>query len=113
MSNDIAKTKYYRYAKDVTNGDIVAGELMKLACQRFLDDVERDDLEFHPEIIERFNKFASLFKHFKGNAGVSSLFWNLGRSFSLPTFSAFTGKIAGRDVTHQRCCAYLASRAKH
>lgn len=63
---DITKTAYYRYAKDGADGRIVMGELTRLACKRFLNDLDRDDLEFRPEIIERFKQFASLFKHFKG-----------------------------------------------
>ena len=34
-----------KYAKDVVNGDIIAGQDRINACQRFLDDLKRDDLE--------------------------------------------------------------------
>ncbi len=34
-----------KYANDVVNGDIVAGQDRKNACQRFLNDLERKDLE--------------------------------------------------------------------
>ena len=34
-----------KYAKDVVNGDIIAGQDRINACQRFLNDLERDDLE--------------------------------------------------------------------
>jgi phage terminase large subunit-like protein len=36
------------YALDVTTGAIGAGELLKLACQRFLDDLKRTDIVFDP-----------------------------------------------------------------
>lgn len=49
-----------QYAKDVTSGKLVAGKEIILACQRFLDDLNRDDLtlrtkepEFVLGIIER------------------------------------------------------------
>ena len=34
-----------KYAKDVVNGDIIAGQDRINACQRFLDDLKREDLE--------------------------------------------------------------------
>ena len=33
-----------QYAKDVLAGKIIAGELVKLACKRHLDDLERSKL---------------------------------------------------------------------
>lgn len=69
MAVNIEKTNYYQYAADVISGKVVAGELIKLACKRFMSDLERDDLEFRADIVERFKQFAQLFKHFKGNAG--------------------------------------------
>lgn len=100
---DITKQPYYRYAKDGVDGKIVMGELTRLACQRFLDDLERDDIEFRPDIIERFTEFASLFKHFKGNAG--------GKPFILePWESFFIANILGfywRDTDLRRYTSAL------
>ena len=50
----IKDTPYFRYAEDVINGDIVAGELVQLACKRFMADLLRDDLEFRSEIGDKF-----------------------------------------------------------
>lgn len=36
-----------KYAEDVVKGDIIAGKEIVLACQRFLDDLKRDDIELH------------------------------------------------------------------
>lgn len=36
---------YYEYADKVLNGSIVVGEYIKLACERFLNDLQREDLE--------------------------------------------------------------------
>lgn len=63
----IQKLDCYTYAQDVLNGNIVAGELVKLACKRFVNDLERDDLEFRYEIGDKFVQFCGLVKHFKGN----------------------------------------------
>jgi len=38
----------YQYARDVLDGRIVAGKLVKLACQRFCNDLWRDDIQFDP-----------------------------------------------------------------
>ena len=68
ISNEIKKLKCYRYAEDVISGNIVAGELVKLACKRFLSDLERDDFEFRYWIGDKFVQFASILKHFKGRS---------------------------------------------
>lgn len=68
MAVNIEKTNYYQYAADVISGKVVAGELIKLACKRFMSDLERDDLEFRTDIVERFIKFSKLLKHFKGKS---------------------------------------------
>lgn len=65
---NVKETEYYKYAQDVLNGSIVAGELVKLACKRFMSDLERPDLEFRAEIVDRFITFCSLLKHFKGKS---------------------------------------------
>ena len=65
---NVKETKYYKYAQDVLDGKIVAGELVRLACKRFMSDLERPDLEFRAEIVDRFITFCSLIKHFKGKS---------------------------------------------
>lgn len=63
---DMTKQPYYKYAVDGVKGRIVMGELTRLACQRFLSDLQRDDLVFRADIVEKFARFAKMFKHFKG-----------------------------------------------
>lgn len=41
------KTVAVKYAKEIVSGEKIAGREVVLACQRFLDDLERDDLELH------------------------------------------------------------------
>lgn len=65
---NVKETEYYQYAQDVIDGKIVAGELVRLACKRFMSDLERPDLEFRVEIVDRFITFCSLIKHFKGKS---------------------------------------------
>ena len=80
---NIKETEYYKYAQDVLNGSIVAGELVRLACKRFMSDLERPDLEFRAEIVNRFITFCSLIKHFKGKSA--------GEQFKLEPWQQFIG----------------------
>ena len=64
----------FEYATSVVRGDILACEDVRLACQRFLDMVERKDApyEFVPAKAEHILKFVSFCKHVKGpDAGKS------------------------------------------
>ena len=58
----------FQYAAGVTRGDIQACEDVRLACQRFLDMVERKDApyEFIAEKIEHVLRFVKFCKHVKG-----------------------------------------------
>lgn len=80
---NVKETEYYKYAQDVLDGKIVAGELVKLACKRFIYDLERPDLEFRAVIVDRFITFCSLLKHFKGKSA--------GEQFKLEPWQQFIG----------------------
>lgn len=58
----------FQYASSVCRGDILACEDIKLACQRFLDMVERKDApyEFVAAKVEHVLKFVRFCKHVKG-----------------------------------------------
>ena len=58
----------FQYASGVVRGDIQACEDIKLACQRFLDMVERKDApyEFVAAKVEHVLKFVRFCKHVKG-----------------------------------------------
>ena len=56
-----------QYARDVVAGDTVAGELTRLACQRHLDDLDRDwQYEFDAARADRACRFIGLLPHIKG-----------------------------------------------
>lgn len=57
---------YYQYAKDVVDGNIVAGELIKLSCQRFLDDLNDDRFEFRADKVKKCVNFMQALKHYTG-----------------------------------------------
>ena len=58
--------KALRYAKRVIAGSIPAGKLVKLACQRFIDDLSRDDLEFREVEATAACRFIETLPHIKG-----------------------------------------------
>lgn len=58
-----------RYAEDVVSGKIIAGKYRILACQRFLDDLKRDDIELRdrdPDFC--INIIQKTLVHMKGEA---------------------------------------------
>lgn len=69
----MAKTKsqlnidYKDYPTKVINGEIVACNYIKLACQRFLDWFKRDDIEFREDKVNHIINFISKLKHFEGS----------------------------------------------
>lgn len=58
--------KFTQYANDVLSGKIVAGELIQLACKRFMSWFERDDIYFDPDRADKPVRFISKLKHFTG-----------------------------------------------
>ena len=60
---EIDKSKLYiKYAYDVIEGREVAGKLIKLACQRFIDWFSRPDITFNYEDVDSKIRFISKFK---------------------------------------------------
>ena len=57
---------YYEYCSKVLNGEIIAGETIKQACNRFQNDLQRDDLEFREDKVDRAIKFIGTLKHYTG-----------------------------------------------
>ena len=95
---------YIKYAEDVVSGKIVAGELIKLSCQRFLNDLKRDDLVFKEDKVDRAIRFIGLFHHFKGEAS--------GQSFKLLPWQSFiVANIVGlyykKDDTRKYTRSYI------
>ena len=55
-----------KYAIEVLDGSIVAGEYIKLACSRYLQLFERPDIEFVPSRVDWVTNFISTLKHYTG-----------------------------------------------
>ena len=58
--------KYTQYAEDVLSGKIIACEYIKLACKRYLEWMERTDIEFIPSKADRVINFCGKLKTITG-----------------------------------------------
>jgi len=54
--------------EDVLSGNIVVGRNIRLACRRFRNDLERDDLEFREDVVDNAIAFIGTLKHFTGKS---------------------------------------------
>lgn len=68
MDERVYNSDYYQYASDVVNNRIVACKYVKLACARFLKDLDDDRFEFKPDEVQRVFNFYHLLRHFSGSA---------------------------------------------
>lgn len=66
LNNNYIQDKYLKYAHDVVSGKQVAGKLIRLACQRYLDFMNDARYEFRPDKCERVLSFISKLKHYQG-----------------------------------------------
>lgn len=66
LKNNYIQDKYLEYAQDVVSGKQVAGKIIRLACQRYLDFMNDARYEFRPDKCERVLSFVSKLKHYQG-----------------------------------------------
>lgn len=66
LKNNYIQDKYLKYAQDVVSGKQVAGKIIRLACQRYLDFMNDTRYEFRPDKCERVLSFISKLKHYQG-----------------------------------------------
>lgn len=60
--------KGVKYAEDVVSGRIVACQWVKLACQRFLDDINSQDFYFDDRKYKTLTTFIGVLKHYSSGA---------------------------------------------
>ena len=77
-----------KYAKDCISGKVIIGNDVVNACKRFLEDLEREDLEFRTkEADAAVSIMEGLFVHCKGEALDGTPL--LGKPFLLEPFEIF------------------------
>lgn len=57
---------YYDYCSKVLNGEIVTGKSIRLACERFQNDLQRKDLLFREDKVDIAISFITTLRHFTG-----------------------------------------------
>ena len=65
-TTDITNTTYYQYIEDVLNNKVIACKSIKLACNRFLSFLEKDEYYFDDAAVQRVINFISLIRHYLG-----------------------------------------------
>lgn len=89
------KPIYIQYAEDAVNGNIVVCELVKLSCQRFLDDLKRDDLIFDYEAVNKCINFIKVLKHFTGKSSGKNFILQAWQQFIVANIVGFYWKETG------------------
>ena len=57
---------YTAYATSVVGGEVVAGIYVKQACERYLNMLEQEDIEFRAEEVDKVVHFIGKLRHYKG-----------------------------------------------
>lgn len=65
-TTNITNTIYYQYIEDVLNNKVIACKSIKLACNRFLSFLEKDEYYFDDAAVQRVINFISLIRHYLG-----------------------------------------------
>ncbi len=79
-----------------TATDPAAGELMRCACKRFLNDLQREDLEFRSKAVERCLKVVRTLKHYKSQFSGQPFCPEPWQEFIIANITGFYWKATGR-----------------
>lgn len=86
---------YYDYVAKVLDGSISVGETIRLACQRFQNDLLRKELTFREDKVDRAIQFISTLKHFTGKHAGSSFILEGWQQFIVANIVGFYWKTSG------------------
>lgn len=90
-----------RYAHEVSGGKIPAGELVRMACERFLHDLEDppEGYDFDEKKARRALRFIQLFQHTKGHMAGEPFFLQPWQAFTVCNVFGFTDTDGFRRFT--------------
>ena len=92
---------YDKYVKDVLSGKVVAGNLIKQACERFLSFKERDDIYFDAECVDDAIAFIKQIKHFLGKSANKPFILENWQQFMLANIIGLKYKDTGYRVCRE------------
>lgn len=89
-----------KYAKEVLAGNIVAGEYVKLACMRHMNDLKRSktkkfEWKFDTQIAEKYFRFFGLLQHSKGKWAGKPIMLELWQCFIVGSIFGWVHKKTG------------------
>ena len=89
--------KGHEYALDILDGKIVSCIYLKGACERYLSDLERDDMEwsFNPDAAEKFLRLAQQFSHVNGHWATDKIVYEPWQCFVWMNVFGFVNKESG------------------
>ncbi|MCI1681437.1 MAG: terminase large subunit [Bacteroides sp.] len=90
---------YYQYAQDVLSGKQVAGDYIKLACERFLNLLDDDRYEFKEDKVDTAIEFVSYLKHFAGKHSGEDFILEPWQAFIFANVYGFFNKEDGSRLT--------------
>lgn len=93
--------KYITYAEDVLSGKVVAGELVKLACDRFLAFLDNPDYVFKPDKVQRVIDFFADLSHFTGRHAGKPFILESWQQFAIANIFGFYRADDDTRLTHQ------------
>ena len=91
--------KYTKYPKDVITGKIIACNYVVLACRRFFDFLNRDDIIFREKRVGKVVKFISNLKHYTGKSNGKRFILSDWQLFIVANIFGFYWKNSGKRVT--------------
>lgn len=91
----LQETDYYRYAEDCINGNILCCHNVKMACKRFIDDLNNPNFEFRQDKVDECFRFFSCLKHFKGTSAGKPFILEPWQKFILANLLGFYRKDTG------------------
>ena len=75
---------WHAYAEKIKSGELVACKKIKQAVERYFNDLNNPDYFFDKSVVEKFSR--NYARTLKDTYADSLLFFQIGKSFSLPTF---------------------------
>lgn len=92
-------TKYLDYPNKILNGEITSCNYIKLGCKRFISMLEREDIEFREDRVDKVINFISKLKHYTGKHNGKPFILQDWQKFIVANIFGFYWKGTNKRVT--------------
>ncbi len=86
----------HQYALDVLSGEEIAGEYVRLACKRYLDDYDRTDIYMDFSQAERVVNYCEVFPHIKGELAGQAIRFEAWQKFIVINIFGWLKTVSGK-----------------